>query len=122
MTSRICIVAGCPAFAVDQGRCADHLIELRRVSDSRRGRRGSSTQRGYGSRWQRRRKVYLAEHPLCCDPFGRHPGRVAPATDVDHIRPLAGGGRDDETNYQALCHACHSFKTATLDGGFGQQG
>ncbi len=29
-------------------------------------RRGSSAQRGYGSRWQKARAAYLAAHPLCC--------------------------------------------------------
>ena len=48
-------------------------------------------------------------------------GRAVPATDVDHIRPHKGN-EDlmwDEENLQALCHACHSRKTAAEDGGFG---
>lgn len=48
-------------------------------------------------------------------------GLLVPATDVDHIIPHKGN-EDlmwDEENLQALCHACHSRKTAAEDGGFG---
>lgn len=60
--------------------------------------------RGYGARWQRLRRMYLRQHPVCvlC-------GR--PATDVDHILPKRRGGSDDESNLQALCPDCHARKT-----------
>jgi 5-methylcytosine-specific restriction protein A len=38
-------------------------------------------------------------------------GRVAPATEVDHIVALMHGG-GEQNNYQALCHDCHVDKTA----------
>jgi 5-methylcytosine-specific restriction protein A len=31
--------------------------------------------------------------------------------DVDHIKPKANGGTDDETNLQSICEACHKEKT-----------
>lgn len=46
-----------------------------------------------------------------------------PATDVDHIVPHKGNHELfwDRDNWQALCHHCHSVKTATEDGGWGRQ-
>ena len=60
--------------------------------------------------------MFLRRHPLCADPFGDHGGRLVPATDVDHILPKAAGGTNDEINLQALCHVCHSKKTAVQSG------
>ncbi|WP_423837057.1 HNH endonuclease [Sutterella wadsworthensis] len=50
-------------------------------------------------------------------------GRLTLATDVDHIKPHRGDPilLFDEKNLQALCHACHSRKTASEDGGFGNE-
>ena len=68
-------------------------------------KRGNTTQRGYGGRWQRFHKWYLAKHPLC-----KHCGEVA--TEVDHIVPLAhGGAHYSVSNSQALCRRCHRKKT-----------
>jgi 5-methylcytosine-specific restriction protein A len=38
-------------------------------------------------------------------------GRTSPSTIRDHLVPLAEGGRDDETNEQALCQDCSDAKT-----------
>jgi 5-methylcytosine-specific restriction protein A len=38
-------------------------------------------------------------------------GRVTLATQRDHIKPLAEGGADDQSNEQGLCHACHEGKS-----------
>jgi len=45
------------------------------------------------------------------------------ATHVDHVLAHRGdeGLRLDPNNLQALCHSCHSRKTASLDGGFGNE-
>jgi 5-methylcytosine-specific restriction protein A len=67
-------------------------------------RRGTAAQRGYGARWQKRRGIFLRQHPLCAQ-------CSAPATDVDHITPKRQGGSDDESNLQPLCATCHSRKT-----------
>jgi len=107
---RPCQHAGCPLPAVRFGRCAQHAREYRQRIDAARP---GSAQRGYDGEWRRIRKAYLEEHPYCvrCG---------APATDVDHIRPLSRGGTHDETNLQALCHGCHSRKTARHDGRWGK--
>ncbi len=99
---------GCPNVAVVGGRCLQHarLIGVEQ--------RPSAARRGYDRQWRKRRAEFVRENPRCvkCG---------APTTDVDHILPLAEGGRDDEWNWQALCHACHSRKTAAENGGFGNR-
>lgn len=103
LPKRPCPVAGCPVL----GFCAQH--QRPRVEQPRPrlydDRRGSSTARGYSYKWQQMRKQYIALHPVCVK-CGR------PSAAVDHIIPRRAGGADDERNYQALCHACHSKKTA----------
>lgn len=82
--------------------------------------RGSAHSRGYGRKWQAARLGYLQKHPLCVHCLAR--GHVVAATDVDHIKPHGGDPVlfwDFENNVQSLCHPCHSLKTATEDGGFG---
>lgn len=101
------------------GYC-DRCEPKRKQADRDRDkRRGSAASRGYGSRWQRARSAFLTAHPLCAECQQR--GRVTVATDVDHIRPHKGDPVLfwDRNNWQALCHACHSRKTASEDGGFG---
>lgn len=70
-------------------------------------RRGSARQRGYDSRWDKARRTFLAEHPLCV--MCEREGRVTPATVVDHIKPHRGD-QDlfwDRANWQPLCKAHH---------------
>lgn len=74
--------------------------------------RGNSAERGYNWRWRHASKVYLSVHPLCAE-CQRH-GKVTGATVVDHVVPHRG---DDElfwreSNWQAMCKACHDVKTA----------
>ena len=86
------------------------------------GQRKSSTQRGYDYRWQRARAAFLQSHPLCGDPYMRHPNQVVLATDVDHRIAHKGDMTLfwDPANWQGLCHDCHSYTTALEDGGFGR--
>lgn len=64
--------------------------------------------RGWTGVQQRRRRM-ARSHGLCeaC----RAEGRVRLATVVDHIKPLALGGSDEDTNTQNLCDPCHDKKT-----------
>lgn len=115
--SRPCAQPGCPEVAAPHSsRCTTHAQAVRAAVDARRG---SSSERGYGTAWQRLRRWFLKRHPLCVDPFGAHGAWPQPATDVDHIVPRARGGTDDESNLQALCHECHSRKTALEDSRWG---
>ena len=72
-----CAHPGCPNL-VPRGKkyCDDHI---RLHSEEIR----SAARRGYGSKWQRVRKRYLKEHPLCVECLKE--GRYVPATDIDHI-------------------------------------
>jgi 5-methylcytosine-specific restriction protein A len=67
------------------------------------------------SRWQRRRRAFLAGNPLCaaCAVLGT----VRAATVVDHAD--GHSSREwrarfwDETRWQAMCSDCHAAKSAT---------
>ncbi len=79
-----------------------------------RERRESACRRGYDRTWQRLAEAFLQVNPLCraCLDDGRGP---VSATQVDHV--IAFDGRNDVrrldwSNLQALCHSCHSAKTA----------
>ena len=105
---RPCRSPGCPNTATG-GYCP----ACRRSGDGRL----SAAKRGYGRAWERLRRIKLRRQPLC-----QWPGCIELATDVDHIAPVR---RASEVlvglnELQSLCHAHHSLKTATQDGGFGR--
>ncbi len=70
-------------------------------------KRGSSNERGYNYKWQKARRLWLLNNPLCryCD----EAGYVVRATVVDHIEPHRGNDELfwDQTNWQSLCKSCH---------------
>lgn len=78
------------------------------ASDAVSNARPSARQRGYTTRWDRARRVYLAAHPLCrmCE----QDGRTTPATVVDHVVPHRGDARLfwDSANWQPLCAHHHN--------------
>lgn len=113
MPRRPC-AGGCGRL-VERGRCAG-CAGTGGQADGRR----SSTQRGYGPRWQNTRKGYFNSHPFCADPFGTHRAANVPANELDHIVPHKGDMKVfwNPKNWQGLCKSCHSRKTAT-EGGFG---
>ncbi len=77
---------------------------LSRTDEGREGGRPSLSSRGYGTAWRNTFAAILADEPNC-----RWCG--APATTVDHIKPLLGGGADSRPNLQSLCRGCHARKT-----------
>lgn len=116
---RPCIHPGCPALAVRRGRCEQHAQQAE--ADYRRRHpddRPSAAQRGYDAKWRRVRVAFLRKHPDC-----EWPGEEghAPATEADHIVPLADGGTHDWDNLRAYCKPHHSRKTALYDGGYGRE-
>ena len=75
----------------------------------------STTERGYGWRWQRLRKRILARDQYLCVPC-RKAGKYIPAEAVDHIKPKADGGTDDPENLRAICDPCHLAKSMADQG------
>ena len=112
-----CNVKRCPNPAPHgQGKCDTHHAEAKRQAWQRAdANRPNARARGYDRKWQATRSLYLKAHSTCvqCN---------APATDVDHIDGTGPNGPrgHDWTNLQALCHPCHSRKTAAHDGSFGR--
>lgn len=86
-----------------------------------KGKRLSSSAKGYGYRWKLARADHLRRHPLCV--FCQAKGRLVPAAVVDHIKaPKLGDARQtgdaekiaaawrlfwDRANWQSLCKSCH---------------
>ena len=106
-----CRQPGCAQVLVSPGYCALHRGAQHR--DYGRARRGFDEELGFyrSAAWRSARAALLREEPLCraC----RAGGRLAPATVVDHVRPIKdGGARFDPANLQPLCAPCHNRKTA----------
>jgi 5-methylcytosine-specific restriction protein A len=99
-----CAHRGCAHRAVTRGYCAQHARDRERA-------RGSAASRGYDLEWRIKRGTYLKAH-WCCVVCG------GVATDVDHIIPRSHGGGDAWANLRALCHACHSRRTARDQSGW----
>lgn len=116
---RPCRKPGCMALSTT-GYCPDHEGSRPRQYDRQRP---SAARRGYGWKWRTStRPRILRRDPVCtCDLMGcsvcKGRGCHAPSTEVDHIVPREAGGSDGDDNLHGLCHDCHSYKTATRDGG-----
>lgn len=116
-----CRVTGCPNLTYGK-YCTKHAsLETNEASRAYNELRPSAAKRGYNSKWQKARRTYLNNHPLCAE--CKRKGRITPATVVDHIIPHKGNSKLfwDTNNWQPLCKQCHDRKTATEDGGFGRQ-
>jgi 5-methylcytosine-specific restriction protein A len=74
--------------------------------------RPTSTERGYDAEHRVWRAAVLARCGHRCVDCG-----AVDDLHADHIDP--NGPRYDVANGQTLCRGCHSRKTATIDGGFG---
>lgn len=120
--ARVCRKAGCNALTKDpSGFCPEHKIQAQTKAKQREKaikaeydkRRGSSAERGYGSRWQKVSKLFLSkpENALCA--HCRERGELNPSQVVDHIKPHRGDFDLfwDESNWQGLCKRCHDRKT-----------
>lgn len=77
-------------------------------SDSARPRERVERLRGRRGVEQRRRR--LKAEPLCRDCMAK--GITTASTVPDHIKPLALGGTDDDSNIRCLCGPCHDARTA----------
>lgn len=75
----------------------------------------TSTQRGYGYRWQQARERYLLDNPLCV--FCARRGMTTAASVVDHVVAHQGDQALfwDQDNWQALCKPCHDSEKQRLE-------
>nr|WP_312578232.1 HNH endonuclease signature motif containing protein [Sedimentibacter sp.] len=114
---RMCGYPGCNILTNDK-YCEEHKQKINQYYDNKRG---TPTQRGYNSKWRKASKLFLASHPWCVECLKK--STHEPATETDHIIPHKGNMKLfwDKTNWQGLCHSCHSIKTAKEDGGFGNK-
>lgn len=85
-------------------------------TNSWRGDKTTSAQRGYGYAWQKARARHLSSSPLCV--YCLREGRVLPASVVDHIKPHRGDKTLfwDESNWQSLCATHHSRDKQRAEG------
>ncbi|MYX26041.1 HNH endonuclease [Streptomyces sp. SID8381] len=95
----ICLISGCVARTVLDGRCADHQ---RRKSWNRTSARNASRSRD----WPKRRTRVLIRDNFTCQRCGSQDH-----LEVDHIVPVARGGSWDLSNLWVLCRSCHRLKT-----------
>ena len=113
-----CNILGTTAYCEKHTRA--NKITAKQKQKSYDKERGSRHERGYDSRWGRYSVAYRKANPLCVE--CKKKGIITLAQCVDHIVPV--NGPDDPlfwepSNHQGLCNDCHSIKTSTEDGGFG---
>ena len=107
--TRPCGYPGCPELVSHRERCCpEHQHRTRRYDQER----GTSSERGYGSRWRAIRRQVLIDEPLCRDCMEK--GRVMAANEVHH---KDGNPRNNaRENLCPLCKPCHNRRTATEQG------
>jgi len=106
---RPCHQFSCPNLTHNRsGYCDQHQSEYHKQRDINRN---TSNERGYIYRWQKARKIFLNQHPLCA--VCQSNGQVTVASVVDHIIPHKGNEALfwDESNWQSLCKFHHDQKT-----------
>ena len=104
-----CAHPGCPKLVPRGKKYCDEHAPLHPLPSR------STSKLGYNKAWEKARRVYLAEHPLCVKCAER--GVYTKATVVDHIIPHRGDRLLfwDKSNWQALCKYCHDKKTGDED-------
>lgn len=77
--------------------------------------RKSRSERGYTYAWQKARKRFLAEHPMCV--MCEEQGVLRGATIVDHITPHRGDMELfwEPSNWQALCKPHHDGAKQSME-------
>ncbi|WP_270422732.1 HNH endonuclease [Citrobacter portucalensis] len=108
-TPKACRIRGCRNTTIDPSGCCDqHKGEGWRQYKPGQTRQ----QRGYGRKWDSiRPRILNRDKGLCQECLKQ--GIAKQASCVDHIKPKAQGGTDDDSNLQSLCWSCHARKTAT---------
>ena len=103
MPKKPCSYPSCPRLT-DGTYCEEHgkLVSQQYEQNGRDAKHGKR----YGRNWQSIRRAYVHAHPLCerCMKAGRY----VRVEEVHHIKPLADGGTNDESNLMSLCRKCHA--------------
>lgn len=109
MAKRPCARSGCPNV-VDRGYCDS--CRPRSPAAVKERLRGSSWSRGYDAAWIRFREWFIRRHPLCVDCLAKD--FIKATEEVHHVLKVAEHLelRLVENNCMALCHDCHSSRTA----------
>lgn len=115
----ICRHPGCGKAIARPGYCDKHIDDAKQWDDNRKAafRQKRRALKTNSSEWRRLREMVLREKPLCADCLKEN--RIKEASVVDHIDGDATN--NNRKNLQSLCASCHSKKTASEDGGFGNR-
>lgn len=70
------------------------------------GRKEKTSKRGYGTSWQRLRKVVLKRDGGLCQICLMN-NRIEDAKEIHHIKPLKQGGDNKLSNLISVCRRCH---------------
>lgn len=103
---KVCSRPGCPNL-VASGRCED----CTRVAEAARG---TAAERGYDSRWRRRRAAFLRKPTnLFCRLCGA-PSSVADHWPLSRKELVAAGVKDPDADelLRPLCTGCHNSETS----------
>lgn len=92
-------------------KAKSHRPPHARPRSTDRHRRGTATQRGYDTTWNKFSKRYKQQHPLCVDCLAE--GITALGDELDHIIPLDARPdlKYDERNLANRCKRHHIAKT-----------
>ena len=104
---RPCSYPGCPNLT-DGRFCEKHQKQENKRYE--KYDRTPEMKKRYGRAWKKIRDRHMAEYPLC--EMCKKQGRLTPAEEVHHIKPLSMGGTNDDGNLMSLCKSCHSEITA----------
>ena len=100
---RPCSYPGCPNLT-DGQYCADHVAIARRQYN--KYERSPDINKKYGRAWKRIRDRHISQHPLC--EVCKENGRLVPAEEVHHKKPISQGGTHARENLMSLCRSCHT--------------
>ena len=111
--SSLCTYPGCRSLTLPgEGRCGKHPYAFTpRSGWAPDSVRGNAAERGYDSKWVKKRELVLKRDNGLCQECLRH-GIIRAASEVDHITPKCEGGDDRMSNLESLDSECHSRKTA----------
>ena len=99
-----CRAPRCRSYATKKG----YVTEVKAKQWNHGGK--SRHDRGYGSDWDKLRKIVLERDEYLCQKHLAE-GIYREGNEVDHIISKHKGGTNDLSNLQSLCNTCHREKT-----------